>query len=125
MSQRQKGRSSDFNPSYNEIYVNRTDDQLHDIPEDNQNMTSGNDSDFEDDLKRVCDLKMINASARYELIQANQQLMNFKVQNAMKQPNLSTNEAIQFRLDSQESSKKRKYQNPVKILQKQKATFEK
>ena len=66
-------------------------------------------------MMRLNNLNLINASARYDLLTANQQLIDFKLNQAAQKT--KSPECHKERLDLDSQNQKRKtYENPVVVM---------
>ena len=91
--------------------------QSRTIDED-QNEQLYSSSGFDNELSRQQNWKLINASARYDLLSAHEQILEFQLNRAIGKGGLREEKSIRdLRLDSQESTRgNQAYENPVQMM---------
>ncbi len=106
---RTKMRSSELSPSSTSFQPETVDEQAE------LELEAYSSFWFDDEMMRLNNLNLINASARYDLLTANQQLIDFKLNQAAHKT--KSPECHKERLDLDSQNQKRKtYENPVVVM---------
>ena len=85
-----------------------------------------NSKEFDEDMDRLDKLALINASARFDLLSANQQLLDFQLSKILKSKDIQYKETQQnadkpLRVDTADDEnnqdKRKWFKNPVEVIQ--------
>ena len=87
---RSKLKSSELSPSHSQV-----------PGEFGHEAEAQSSSRFDDEMTRLNNLNLINASARYDLLHVNQQLIDFKIGQVKAQQKTAESKADRIDLDSQ------------------------